>query len=69
MRLQTTISTHPRTVQAYRDNTEAQSMALVRLHVYRCKRCAQPVYQTAGRKKCATGGWICHQCVAKQKGK
>lgn len=69
MSRQATISSHPRTVQAYRDNTDSQSMALVRLHVYRCKRGAQPVYQTSGRKKCATGGWICHVCVAKQKEK
>ena len=66
MRLPTTISSHPRTVQTYRDNTESASMATVRLHVYRCKRCSQPVYQTAGRKKCATGGWICPACVEKQ---
>ena len=69
MRLPTTISSHPRTVQAYRDNTDAQSMALVRLHVYRCKRCAKPVYQIVGRKKCATGGWICPACVANQREK
>jgi hypothetical protein len=34
MRLPTTISSHPRTVQTYRDNTESASMATVRLHVY-----------------------------------
>ena len=61
------MSSHPRTVQAYRDNTDDQSMALFRLHVYRCKRCAQPVYQIAGRRKCATGGWICPACVEKQR--
>jgi formylmethanofuran dehydrogenase subunit E len=69
MRFPTTISSHPRTVQTYRDNTASSSMATVRLHVYRCKRCARPVYQTAGRKKCANGGWICPACVEKQKGK
>ena len=55
--------------QAYRDNTDSLSMATVRLHVYQCKRCEKPVYQIAGRKKCATGGWICPACVEKQKGK
>lgn len=69
MRLPITISSHPRTVQAYRDNTESASMATVKLHVYKCKRCAQAVYQIAGRKKFATGGWICPACVAKEKGK
>ena len=69
MRFPTTISSHPRTVQAYRDNTESASMATVRLHVYQCKRCDRPVYQIAGRKKCVTGGWICPVCVEKQKGK
>ena len=62
------LGSHPRTLQTYRDNTDSLSMATVRLHVYQCKRCEKPVYQIAGRKKCATGGWICHQCVEKQKG-
>ena len=62
------LGNHPLTLKSYRDNTDSLSMATVRLHVYQCKRCEKPVYQIAGRKKCATGGWICHQCVEKQKG-
>jgi len=63
------LGNHPRTVQTYRDNTASASMATVRLHLYKCARCYQPAYRLAGRKQCATGGWVCPVCVAKQKQK
>ena len=61
-----TIGTHPLTVEGYRERTAADLRDIpITAHSYKCAVCKRAWNAgTAGRKKAASGGWRCPECVA-----
>ena len=61
-----TIGTHPLTVEGYRARTAADLRDIpITAHGYKCAVCKRAWNKgTAGRKKAASGGWRCPECVA-----
>lgn len=53
MSLAPTFTTHPRALQRIRD----ASLPVAGIPSFMCKRCRRQVFQFAGRKKLAGGGW------------
>lgn len=58
--------THPLTVEVYRARTAADLRDIpITAHGYKCAVCKRAWNKgTAGRKKEASGGWRCPDCVA-----
>jgi len=58
--------THPLTVEVYRARTAADLRDIpITAHGYKCAVCKRAWNKgTAGRKKAASGGWRCPECVA-----
>ena len=58
--------THPLTVEGYRERTAADLRDIpITAHSYKCAVCKRAWNKgTAGRKKAASGGWRCPECVA-----
>jgi len=61
-----TFGTHPLTVEGYRERTAADLRGIpITAHGYKCAVCKRAWNKgTAGRKKEASGGWRCPDCVA-----
>ena len=61
-----TFGTHPLTVEGYRERTAADLRDIpITAHGYKCAVCKRAWNKgTAGRKKAASGGWRCPECVA-----
>lgn len=58
-----TISTHPTSVQEYRNQTAKPSHAGVMSPTFRCRTC-EKFKKTSGRKPHPAGGYKCGDCCA-----